>query len=885
MSMRTGVTVCVAAAILVGAIASEAIAQETAGRLEGRTIDAHGEPVQDVNVIVRGPALQGPRGARSTAHGTFVMLELPVGEYTLTLSRMGYYDRIIEGVRVRLGQTTSFGDLRLEERVYTQEEVAVAGRAPLIDPASTEIGGTVGARDFEALPIDRDYRNIATLLPHANVSHRGDGVNFAGSTGLENRFFVDGIDLTDTNRGAFGTILPSNFIQEVQVRTGGYEAEYRGSLGGAVNAVSYSGGNQVTGQVYGFFLNDQFTSAPRLRPSAPPQGGFTRHDFGFGFGGPIMMERLWYYLAYDPTFAREDIELPGFGIFEDRSTTHSLAAKLTWRAHPRHTLVLTTLGDPTERDAVEAGGPVAALNPDPFLKRLRSGGVAVLVEGRHLVRDNLVMKTSLSHTTQVESRQPATARGAADTFFVDHDTGTVSGGVYEKVDNTSATTAVAWSGTWLSGDHELKAGLEYRASRFDFDQQALSLDRTDTVFVINGVVGSGRVSTRLPSVFLQDSWRLSGRLRLNAGVRWDGQYLISSSGKVAQTILDQWQPRIGFTFQPGTPGMHQVTGSFGRFYHDIPTWPLFWYFNDNTRYAQILFDHDPRADPTGGIPFGAISETQPRIDGMKGQCFDEFTLGYERKRGVSGKAGLRGVYRTLRQGLEDSRVSATGQFQFGNPGSGALSDFPKVKREYAALELAYQGETGERMMVLASYVLSRTTGNYPGLFDSDHNAPFPNSNGSFDIPEILTNGDGLLPNDRTHVAKLSGRYRMGRGFTAGAIGTWQSGTPLSEFALAPDPLYLLFLSQRGSAGRTPSIWDLSLRLAYAPTLADGHRWRPRLTLDLLHVASRRTPLDYDQLRYFSVDGSGNPSDPNPGFGQPVQFQPPMAVRVGAEVAF
>jgi hypothetical protein len=160
---------------------------------------------------------------------------------------MAYQPRTLGNVQVRLGQTTSLGEIGLTEQVYTTEEIVVTGRAAPLDPGSTVIGENLSTRDIEALPVERDYKSVVSLLPHANSSTLGDPVNFAGATGLENRYFVDGIDVTDSYRSASGTNLPYNFVQEVQVKTGGYEAENRSALGGTVNVVTFSGGNDVTG--------------------------------------------------------------------------------------------------------------------------------------------------------------------------------------------------------------------------------------------------------------------------------------------------------------------------------------------------------------------------------------------------------------------------------------------------------------------------------------------------------------------------------------------------------------------------------------------------------------------------------------------------------------
>jgi hypothetical protein len=866
--------------------------QETTGTLEGRAIDVAGRPDGDVVVTVSGPSLQGSRDVSTSEDGSFVVLVLPVGVYSLRLTSPAGTEQTVGGVRVQLGQTTSLGDVQVAGPVRWREEVAVSGRAPLIDPASSFQGANLLAQDYAALPVDRDYRSLLTLLPQANQSFLGDAVNLAGSTGLENRYFVDGIDMTDPNRNVTASALPYNFVEEVQVRTGGYQAEHRSSLGGVVNVVTYSGGNDVHGQFFGFFANNSFTASRRLGALEPAKGDFARFDVGLGLGGPILRDRLWYYGAYSPAFEHQEIEVPGQGFFPDRSTTHRFSGKLTWRATPRHTLTFTTIGDPTRRDGVGtywSGSytPAAALaNPDPYLIGIRTGGVGFLVEGQHLLGHSLLIKSALSRMSREDVYAPATPRGRAETLFIDTETGLWSGGAQDDVDSQSVVTTAGATATWLQGAHLAKAGLEYRDNRWDFDIAQHFVQRySDAAYFEFVGAFRGRVRNRVLSAFLQDSWRLTPRLRLNAGLRWDGQYIVSSEGKVAQTILDEWQPRVGVTWQPGEEATQKVTASFGRFYQELPTYPLYFYYNAGNRLDFTSYDHDPRVDATGGETMSLPSTIQAEIHGMEGQCFDELALAYERRLGKSAKLALGGVHRSLRQGLEDGQDPVTGEWQFGNPGREKLGAFPRVRRTYDALQATFQ-RTGKGVAVLASYVLSRARGNYPGLFNSDFDWALPNANGSFDVVETLVNGDGLLPNDRTHVVKLAGHYASPTGLTVGAVGLWETGTPLSEIGGAvAGPPYWTFLYQRGTAGRTPSLWDVNLRLAYAPSFAARDRWRPRLIVDALHLASQRRPVAFDQVHYFNVDAGGNQIDPNPTYGLATRFQPPMALRLGLEVSF
>lgn len=94
-----------------------------------------------------------------------------------------------------------------------------------------------------------------------------------------------------------------------------------------------------------------------------------------------------------------------------------------------------------------------------------------------------------------------------------------------------------------------------------------------------------------------------------------------------------------------------------------------------------------------------------------------------------------------------------------------------------------------------------------------------------------------------------------------------------------------FLRKRGTAGRSPAIWDLNLRFQYAPRLRPGTRFAPRLTLDLLHIASQRRPVLIYEVHYLSLDEEGNQTNPDPNWERTSRHQPPMAVRLGMEVDF
>jgi hypothetical protein len=877
---------------LVALVAGPVAAAVTTGGIEGKVLDSDGDPISNVDVAVTSPSLQGTRRSVASAEGQFRLLALPVGAYRVEFSHVGYQVAAIEGVPVRLGTTTGLGEKRLKTRVHGVPEVTVWGTRPLIDPSSTIVGENFSSRDYASLPTERNYRSIVTLTPQVNQSFLGDAENFGGSTGNENKYFFDGVETTDPYTAHTGMTLPYNFVEEIQVRSGGYEAQYRSSMGGVVDVLTLSGGNEFHGQLFSFLTSDRLSDDPKRVPGEPSPGSYMTYDVGFGLGGPILRDRLWFFAAYDPSVETEDVVIPGHGDFEDRETTHRFATKLTWQANERNNVALTLIGDPINRCHVRSILADLVETPDPCLFDIHSGGCLVSLRGSHRLSDALLINTTFSRHYDKYHRKASTEQGREEPRFIDYTTDTWSGGGGIFQDNLGTRSTVGASATWIAGSHTAKAGFEYVENRLRFDEAWVVVERFDSSdYSLFEWIGQGAAANRLASGFMQDSWRLGDRLRINAGLRWDGQFLVATDGKVAQTITDQWQPRVGVTYLPGRIGSQKVSAAYGRFYQDLPTSVLMNYYCGGVIWRQRYYDHDPRVDPSGWyfeMPFA--QGIQPEIEDMEGQYYDTFTFGYEREVLAGARMLLRGIHRTLGQALDNGYyLEPEIRIELNNPGKGAMSGFPKARHEYTALEISVRKSVLDSYGVFASYVLSRTYGNYPGLYDQDWEQGDPNISYMFTHLEIMENATGLLPNDRTHVFKCSGFYRIGHGLSAGGSLSWMSGTPLSEWggSYYGQPIYT-FIDGRGKAGRTPSIWDLNLRFTYELPAFSRNRWQPRLILDLYHVGSPRTAVDYDQLHYTGrLDEEGNQdlSTENDDYGEPIRFQPPMAVRLGLELEF
>lgn len=396
-----------------------------------------------------------------------------------------------------------------------------------------------------------------------------------------------------------------------------------------------------------------------------------------------------------------------------------------------------------------------------------------------------------------------------------------------------------------------------------------------------------RDRNRIISLFAQGSFAVTDRLRLNAGLRWDGQYFKGLDNDLGTGITDQYQPRLGFVYQIGEFGTQKFSGSAARFYEQVPLQMISLRFG-NLSQDFIRYDHNPLEDPSGGV---VIPLTRPGAGitepALQGEHFDEMTLGYERQIAAQYKLGIRGIYRTVREIIQNSNNPETGASQeiLGNPGRGILSHMPRPQRDYAALELTLARFGGDRFNFFTSYVLSRTYGNYTGLFSSDTGLDLPNAGTQFDNPEQLVNATGPLPNDRTHVFKFNDAYRFDFGLDAGVAFTWQSGMPLNDVGAHPSDIFsYVFLQERGSVGRSPAIWDLNLRLTYHLSRLLESKLQSSVFVDILHAFSQREPVNFEQRHFFAVDpDTGEQITENPNYLRPVAFQPPMTVRLGVEV--
>jgi hypothetical protein len=880
------------AALACACLVRTARAQSVTGALEGWVSDSAGVALASVNVVALGSGGSSLGAAMSDPRGHFRIVPLPVGSCTVVLRRVGFRPTRVERVPVRLGATTGLGLIRLRPGTLALPPLVVLGETRLLDPTTARGGGNLASELFEALPVDRNSHALPALLPQANLSYFGDEVNIAGSSGPENVHYVDGVNVTDPYRASTSVDLPYNFIREMQVSTGGAEAEYGRALGGVVNVVTRSGDNAFRQEGFGYFSGSALAGTWRRGLADAAVEASADYDAGLALSGPIVRDRLWFFTAYNRAVATQDLRVPGFPAQRDRRRSHLVAAKLDWAPGMRTALALTILGDPGRQRLIAPaftayGSPTGLDNIDPFLGALRQGGTAVSLRASHRMGSALLIESAVSRFGREEIRRGDTERARREPLVLDLETGRWSGGFGDNSTHRSVRWAIQAGGTWSPAAHVLKAGVEYEDNRLDaavhFTDPGIVTRLNAASYQAVYLITSGTVRNRVVSAYLRDSWLVTPHLRLNAGLRWDGQFLIGARGRLAQRITDGVQPRIALLLMPGRPAS-KLFASFGRYYEQLPLFASATWWHVPLRNGVYFFDRDPRA---GGTPLDSLDsgshDILPEVPGLRGEHFDEVAAGLEHVVGGGLRLGVRGVHRWLREVIDDGLAPGTFARILGNPGRGRLAFLPRPRRSYHALEMTVRWRGGRLLDFAASYVLSRNRGNYSGLYDHDVGFALPNGKTEPDLAEQAANGDGLLPNDRTHVFKLYGVRRFDFGLTMGMVFTWHSGTPLNELGATTLPAHFVNLRPRGTVGRTPGLRDLGLRFTYdVPT---GRGLVPRVSLELLHVASARRPVTLDQVHYSALDAQGRQTAPNPNYLEPTRYQAPMLARLGATVEF
>ncbi|HEX8703792.1 MAG TPA: TonB-dependent receptor [Myxococcaceae bacterium] len=365
--------------------APAALAQQSGSVITGNVVDASNQqPVADVTVTATSSALQGEEVTVTDSTGLYRLPQLPPGVYTLRFEKEGFQAYSRAEITLRLNRTIRLNAQLLPDEFQTTIELTAA--PPAIDVGSTRTGLSVDPDLVRNIAVvrpgskgaaARSFESLAELAPGATSDAYGVSLN--GTTSPENGFLVDGLSIGNPAVGVLGSPISVEFIQEVNVITGGFMPEFGRSTGGVITAVTKSGSNEFHGSLFTNITPGAFEASPTR---VITQGSVittdqrlgNMGDFGGDLGGPIIKDKLWFYVGVAPSFTRRILErnlnafvldengnyvqnengfnvterIPGTtkNYFADQRTIQYLG-KLTWQAHADHQVTFSVFGAPT----------------------------------------------------------------------------------------------------------------------------------------------------------------------------------------------------------------------------------------------------------------------------------------------------------------------------------------------------------------------------------------------------------------------------------------------------------------------------------------------------------------------------------------------------------
>jgi hypothetical protein len=340
--------------------------ESTKGTVSGTVEDKTGGVIPGVRVILSGP--QGTKEAVTDDRGSYVFTNLTPGIYSVRAEMTAFKAAEAKNIDVRVNERR---DVRLVlEPGAPTETVEVAGVGTQVDVTSTTIGANLDEKLYASVPLSRNLASIWYLAPGVSdgLGTGQQNPSISGATGLENMTLVDGVNLTNSEFGAVGTYnrvygglgtgLNFDFIKEVQIQTGGFDARYGQALGGVVNVVTKSGGNEVHGGVYGYFQPRWSEAGRKLADSRlvnkiGDNSGRADYDVVAEAGGYVVKDKFFWYGSFNPTWGRDffkgAFQLADRGVFQLRDRKLNMTGKLTYNITNNHLVEGTYTADPSRR--------------------------------------------------------------------------------------------------------------------------------------------------------------------------------------------------------------------------------------------------------------------------------------------------------------------------------------------------------------------------------------------------------------------------------------------------------------------------------------------------------------------------------------------------------
>ena len=638
---RTGL--CMALGLGLASLAGgPVLAQAVTGAVAGRA-DAGAQ------ITVTNTATGQARSVTVNADGSYRVAQLPVGDYSLQVSRDGQTVGTPVSVAVSLGGTTTV-NLGSSGNVTNLASVQVVGSQVVnrVDVFSTESATNITRAELARMPVDQSLSAVALLAPGVVASGATfGGLTFGGSSVAENVVYINGLDVTDPYRRQGFSTVPFAFFEEFQVKTGGYSAEFGRSTGGVINAVTRSGGNEfhfgaettLEPSAWASAKKDHFhsdgTIDERDRTSRDESPFYKANVWA---SGPIVKDKLFFFGMYERRYARpQDIDTSE--AWKTRNDNDFWGAKIDWHINDNHLLELlafsdkadsttsnydytwdtATFGNKLGESTAGSGGDNGSLTytghfGDNFVAKAMYGvNKRSATSGSPWDADCSIVTRSGSYTAAFG---PATAQEGC------HPTNSSISSRFDK------RKAMRLDFEWTPLDnHLLRFGLDqevmdskssvvYPGDGTSYQVQAAtaggqlpngSVVPAGVTAIVDArhYVTGAPVSTKAQAFYVEDNWNVTPSLLLNLGLRADKFHnkLASGATFAKADFKDMISPRLGFSWDVKGDGTTKVFGNAGRYYIPL-TNKLTDYFGGGTTDEHTYYALDgwtQKTDPvTGG---------------------------------------------------------------------------------------------------------------------------------------------------------------------------------------------------------------------------------------------------------------------------------------------
>lgn len=662
-------------------LAAPASAQNvTAGELSGTVVDPAGNPVANAQVTITSTS-GVTRTVTTSAGGTFTISQLPVGNYTVRVAEEGKAPVVIDDVQVALGGSNyrfetvaSQSPEGTAAQTGSDQTVVVRGRRiRTVDFSGTATGQVFSVQQVaDQIPVPRNIEAIQLLAPQTTSGDTAfGGISIGGSSVAENIYYINGMNITNFRTFVGGTTVPFEFYDQVQVKTGGYQAEFGRNTGGAVIALTRSGSNDFKGGVnFSYRPNSLSSKSPDTYAANNDRDIRRLAEGNVWASGPVIKDRLFFFGFFNPRYSMtsdtaQDCDPGTQNNCVDTTTTTRVVknpfygGKLDLNLFDGHRIEGTYFSDNQDERVEVDGAPTTNF----------SGGTNKIVRYTGTFTDWFTLSALWG-----QSKFNQTSQGADDAtpYVLDGRSGTLqyvagnpAGLIETGKDERTNYRVDADINVNLLGEHRIRLGADreklnaenvslysggiyYRFYRAGANGALAGAVAPNTDYIrVRTYNSGGAFDSKNTAFYIQDSWDVTDRLNLSLGVRNDRFTNYNAEGEKFTDLKNQWAPRLGFNYDPFGDKRTRLSGFFGRYFLPVAA-------NTNIRLAgneQFIETFYQLPTGAGGVYSGSLlnptlgAEIQENIlsaggvapastlvsKNLKPQYLDEIILGGEHK--------------------------------------------------------------------------------------------------------------------------------------------------------------------------------------------------------------------------------------------------------------